>query len=209
MTGTNDVRAARAAFLEHRFHKYRGCAPDPLNPRVLAARPDLPVDTHHAADRDGAEPQAVRVAREKAAIELCLACPVMVECAAYANSVTPEGRLAEPAGVWGGRRALERHRAFIQGRQECPAGARGGGGADARFQTVQKQAVLKAFAACWDPYEVARVAGVDVRTANWQRSNLTTLLGLPHTASRAEFLAAAAERGRPDGGGPGGGGGGG
>jgi hypothetical protein len=50
MTGTADdqpmsAAAARAVWVEHRFFKYRGCAPDASNGRVLAARPDLPVDT--------------------------------------------------------------------------------------------------------------------------------------------------------------------
>ena len=193
MTGTIgklSVGAARAAWVDHRFFKYRGCAPDPSNPGVLAARPDLPVDTFHAADRDGAEPQDERIAREDTAVELCLNCPVMVQCDVYANSVTSEGRLAEPDGVWGGRRALERHRAFIRTRHEVTAQA-----PDTRFNTAQKKAVVRALAQHTDPYEVAAAAGMDVRTANWQRSKLTTLLGLPHDATRGQFLAAAADRG--------------
>ncbi|MGW3403427.1 hypothetical protein, partial [Streptomyces zhihengii] len=38
-------------------------------------------------------------------------------------------------------------------------------------------------------------AGVDVRTANWQRSKTVTLLGLDRSASRMELLAAVRERG--------------
>ncbi len=197
MTGTDikiTTAAAYKALTEHRFYAYRGCAPDPDRPERMAGNPDLPVGAHHAPDLDGGESQAVRVAREDAAIEVCLSCPVMVACDVYANSVTPEGKLAEPDGVQGGRRALERHRAFIRTRHEVTAEA-----PDARFNTPQKRAVLRALALHTDPYEVASAAGVDVRTANWQRARMTTQLGLPHDASRAEFLAAAADRGLLDG----------
>jgi hypothetical protein len=113
----------------------------------------------------------------------------MVQCDAYASSVTPEGRLAEPDGVWGGRRSLERHKALIKARHVVAAAP------DRVFHTEQKQAVLKALAVCWDPFEVAAAAGMDVRTANWQRSSLVRLLGLPKDASRMRALAAARERG--------------
>jgi hypothetical protein len=66
---------------------------------------------------------------------------------------------------------------------------------DTRFETAQKRAVLQALAGAWDPYEVAARAGMDVRTANWQRSQLVRLLGLPKDASRMRALAAARERG--------------
>ena len=208
MTGTIDSSAAYRALTEHRFYAYRGCAPDADDPTRMAGDPRLPVGAHHAPDVDGGEEQAVRRAREDAAVEVCLSCPVMVACDAYASSVTAEGRLAEPDGVAGGRRALERHRAFIRTRHEVSVQA-----PDTRFNTLQKQAVLRAFAGCWEPYEVAAAAEVelrrltraagksdaecrlDVRTANWQRSNMATLLGLPHDGTRAQFLAAAAERG--------------
>lgn len=198
MTGTTakpqSAAATRTAWVEHRFFKYRGCAPDPANPRVLAADPDLPVDTHHPADRDGAEPQPARTAREDTAIELCLNCPVMVQCDTYANTITPDGKLTEPEGIWGGRRALERHRAFIQTRHQVAAAA-----PDARFHTRQKQAVLRALAAFTDPYDVASWAGMDLRTANWQRSVLVTLLNLNKaTATRGQLLAAAVQRGLLD-----------
>lgn len=192
MTGT-DVTTAYEAFTEHRFYAYRGCAPDVDRPARMAGNPDLPLGAHQAPDTDGGEPQAARRAREAAALEVCLKCPVMVACDAYASSVRSDGKLAEPDGVWGGRTALERHRALIKSRQAAPAAP------DRRFHTPQKRAVLRAFAAVWEPYEVAERAGVDVRTANWQRSNLTTLLGLPRTASRGQMLAAAGERGLLDG----------
>jgi hypothetical protein len=188
---TTDSIALREAWVEHRFYKYRGCAPAPDNPRRMAGNPDLPVGAHHAPDVDGGEPQDVRIAREDAAIEVCLNCPVMVACDLYANSVTRDGRLAEPDGVWGGRRALERHRAFIATRHQVVAAA----ASDRALRTPQKLAVLAALAVETDPYAVARAAGMDVRTANWQRSKLTTLLGLPRDASRGELLEAARGRG--------------
>lgn len=192
-TPTATSTALRTAWVEHPHHKYRGCAPDPDRPGRAAGDPELSLDAWHGKDRDGAEPQRERAAREDAAIEVCLNCPVMVQCDAYANSVLVEdgkARLAEPAGIWGARRALERHRAFIATRHQVAAAA-----SDKRLRTPQKTAVLRALARCWEPFEVAERAGVDVRTANWQRSNLTTLLGLPRDATRMRMLAAAVERG--------------
>jgi hypothetical protein len=188
--------AARAEWVEHRFFKYRGCAPDPSDPRVLAARPDLPVDTHHPADRDGPEPQEDRVRREHAAVELCLGCPVMVACDRYANSVTPDGRLAQPDGVWGGRLAKERREAFKARRHRVAVAAPVG-----QLQTDQKHAVLLALAMCPDgrAESVAAAAGVDVRTANWQRSRLVTQLNLcKSAATRMELLSEAVRRGLLD-----------
>ncbi|MER6092484.1 WhiB family transcriptional regulator [Streptomyces bluensis] len=194
MTGTTgmDPRAAHRAWTEHRWYRYRGCAPDAVDPSRMAGNPELPVGAHLAPDVDGGEPQADRLAREDAAVEVCLGCPVMVQCDAYANSVTVDGRLAEPDGVWGGRRALERHRAFIARRHEVAAAVPD---PDRKLRTKQKLAVLAGLARFTDPYEVALAAGVDVRTANWQRARLTRQLGLAHTASRGELLAAASGRG--------------
>ncbi|MFF4527047.1 WhiB family transcriptional regulator [Streptomyces bluensis] len=194
MTGTTgmDPRAAHRAWTEHRWYRYRGCAPDPTDPSRMAGNPELLVGAHLAPDVDGGEPQADRLLREDAAVEVCLGCPVMVQCDAYANSVTPDGRLAEPDGVWGGRRALERHRAFIAKRHEVAAAVPD---PDRKLRTKQKLAVLAGLAVHTDPYEVAQAAGVDVRTANWQRARLTRQLGLAHTASRGELLAAASVRG--------------
>jgi hypothetical protein len=160
----------------------------------MAGNPSLPVGAHHGPDLDGAEPQRVRVAREDAAIEVCLGCPVMVQCDAYANSVTADGRLAEPDGIWGGRRALERHRAFIRTRHEVAAAA-----PTRLVQTPQKVAVLRALAAHIEPQAVADAAGVDLRTANWQRSRLVTQFSLSkEKASRRELLAEAVRRGLLD-----------
>jgi len=190
---TISVEAARTAWLEHKHFGSRGCAPHPDNPLRMAGNPDLPVGAHHAPDAFTAETPAERKAREEAAIEVCLNCLVMVACDRYATSVTADGKLAEPDGVWGGRRALERHRALIAARHAVPAAP------VERLRTPQRLAVLRALAQCWDPYEVAARAGVDVRTANWQRARLRTQLGLPRKASRAQLLAAARERGLLDG----------
>ena len=174
---------------EHQHFRYRGCAPDADDPMRMAGDPGLHVGAHHGPDAFVAEGQKERRAREAAAIEVCLSCPVMVACDAYASSVRPDGKLAEPDGVWGGRRSLERHKALIQRRVAAVAAP------DRVFRTAQKQAVLKALAGCWDPFEVAAAAGVDVRTANWQRSSLVRLLGLPKDAPRMRALAVARERG--------------
>lgn len=194
-TRLDPATAAYVAWTEHRFYRYRGCAPDPDNPRQAAGNPDLSLDAWMGEDRDGAEPPAVREAREAAAIDVCFGCAVMVQCDRYANSVVREGgkeRLAEPAGIRGGRTALERHKAFIKVRVEAvPAAA-----PDRMFRTAQKQAVLRALARCWGPLEVAVLAELpDVRTANWQRSDLVGLLGLPKDVSRMRVLEVARERG--------------
>jgi hypothetical protein len=188
-----DSIALRKAWEEHPRFRYRGCAPDVDEPLRAAGNLDLTLDAWSGVDREGSEPQKEREARQAAAIDVCFGCAVMVQCAAYANSITADGRLAEPDGIWGGETALARHKALIAARHAAPAAP------DRRFATPQKQAVLRAFASVWDPYEVAERAGVDVRTANWQRSNLVTLLGLPRTATRGQLLAAAAERGLLDG----------
>ncbi|WP_185832330.1 WhiB family transcriptional regulator [Streptomyces sp. WAC 04229] len=162
-----------------------------------AGNTSLSLDAWHGDDRDGSEPQRVREARQAAAVEVCLNCPVMVACDSYANSVVREAgtpRLAEPDGIWGGRTALERHRAFIKRQHELVAAP------DRLLQTPQKRALLRALAQFWRPVEVAEAAGLpDVRTANWQRSQVTRLLGLPKSVSRMRVLEAARERGLLDG----------
>lgn len=217
MTGTNQIQTAHAAYVEwteHRFYAYRGCAPDSDDSRLAAGsvvrdgeRVRVALDAWSGGeDRDGGESQRARRVREADALEVCLNCPVMVACDRYANSVTGEGKLAEPDGIRGGRTALERHRRFIARRHEVAAAA-----PDRRFGTPQKRAVLAALAAFADPYEVAGEAsrllrlwgegpgGMDVRTANWQRSSLVTLLNLgKSTATRGELLAEAVRRGLLD-----------
>ncbi|MCF0086626.1 MULTISPECIES: WhiB family transcriptional regulator [unclassified Streptomyces] len=197
------VRQAHQVLTEHRFYKYRGCAPDPDDPRVAAGDPRLSVDAWLPPTSDGGESQQERHAREEAAIAVCRACPVVEACDAYASSLSASGRLAEPYGVLGGRRALERHRVLVALRHAerardaaaVGAGVVAGGVRVDRLRTAQKLAVLGALAACWEPFEVARRAGVDVRTANWQRSNVVTLLGLPRDVSRMRLLAVVRELG--------------
>ncbi|MFD8488587.1 WhiB family transcriptional regulator [Streptomyces sp. NPDC059712] len=157
----------------------------------------LTLDAWHGDDRDGSEPQREREARQAAAVEVCLGCPVMVACDAYASSVVVEdgqARLAEPAGIWGGRLALERHRTFIRRRHEVAPAV-----PVRRVRTTQRLRVLEALAVHVTPEAVADAAGVDVRTANWQRSRLVTQLNLDReSATRRELLAAAVERGLLD-----------
>lgn len=193
MTGT-DPQAAYQAWTEHPFYRYRGCAPDPDDPRVAAGDLSLSLDAWHGPDVDGGEGGKARRAREDAAVEVCLNCPVMVKCLEYANSVNAEGRLAEPRGVWGGRTALERHRLFIDHRHEVVEAAPA-----EHLQTDQKQRVLQALAVHTDPWAVARAAGVDWRTASWQRSRLVTQFSLDRAhATRRELLEVAVERGLID-----------
>jgi hypothetical protein len=189
MTGT-DVIGLRQAWTEHRFYKYRGCAPDVDDPTKAAGDPELSVDAWCPPDLDGGEDQTVRREREAAAVRVCKACPVLEKCRAYANSVSAEGRLVEEFGVLGGQRSLERLNAFVRHRHEVVAAAE-----DRQVRTPQKLAVLRALAAHRTPEAVAAAAGMDVRTANWQRSRLTTQLGLPAGASREALLEAAVARG--------------
>ncbi|PSK57042.1 Transcriptional regulator WhiB [Streptomyces sp. 111WW2] len=190
-------RALRQAWEEHPHFRYRGCAEDQDVPGRAAGDVSLSLDAWHGDDRDGSEPQREREARQAAAVEVCLGCPVMVQCDAYASSVVVEdgkARLAEPAGIWGGRLALERHRAFIKRRHEVASAA-----PVRAVKTPQRLRVLEALAVHADAEAVAAAAGVDVRTANWQRSRLVTQLNLDkESATRRELLAAAVKRGLLD-----------
>lgn len=196
MTGTT-ASTPLEALTEHPFYRYRGCAPDPDDPRRAQGDPGLSVDAWHGPDADGGEGQKERRAREQAAKRVCGVCPLVEVCDAYASSVVGSGsgaRLAEPRGVWGGRTALERHRRFIGRRHRVVEAAPA-----EHLQTEQKQAVLQALAVHSDPGEVARVAGVDWRTASWQRSRLVTQFSLDRArATRGELLAAAVEQGLLD-----------
>jgi len=200
------------ALTGHRHWRYRGCAPVPAEvadfPGQALGDPALHVDAWHGADRgETPEPQRERLAREKAVLAVCARCPVLAECRAYACSETADGRLAEPLGIWGGMLALDRHRALIRRRAAAgpvvPVRDR-----LAEVRSAQKQALLAALAREVDEELVAWRAGLDLRTANWQRSLLCGLLGLDkETATRAELLAAARAAGvlprgvrvRPDG----------
>lgn len=186
---------ARDALTGHRLYHYRGCGPDQDDPRMAAGDPDLPVDAWGPYTGDGAEPQAARYARERAAKSVCGYCPVRTECASYANTETEDGKhLVEPEGIWGGQVALDRHRALIARRTAAADTVTDRALAEAR--SPQKLAVLTALAVDLYDQRVARRAGMDVRTANWHRSALCSLLGLDkETATRDDLLAAAVHHG--------------
>lgn len=183
---------AEKAFYEHRYYRYRGCAPhwDPaLAGRVLGDE-TVPLDAFSASSEDGGEPQKERIEREKRALAVCAACPVVDACRTYANAETADGRLVQPDGIWGGELALTRHRKLIARRSAVTVGPSVKDLAEAR--TGQKQAVLASLARETDDELVAYRAGMDLRTANWHRSALCSLLGLDkETATRAQLLAAA------------------
>lgn len=191
-----DDATAYLELTEHRHYQYRGCAPVPSDiadfPGQALGDPELSIDAWSTPDRaeDDLEPQKARLARERRATAACGRCPVLAECRAYANSTTPGGGLAEPDGIWGGQLAGARRRAHtgpvVVVRGRIPVGA----------STAQKTAVLRSLAAHTDPHKVAAGAGMDLRTANWHRSKLTTLLGLNRaTATRGDLLEAAAQVG--------------
>ncbi|MFJ3283359.1 hypothetical protein [Streptomyces halstedii] len=216
---TMDAITARQHLVDDRHYKYRGCAGDDENPRVSAADPDVPVDAWGPYTDDGAEPQRVRRARERAALAICGRCPVLVACRTYANTTVVDEagveHLVEPEGVLGGELALTRHRALIARRHAATVGTDTAAADpvpaarsldDAR--TPQKRAVLAALAREVDPEAVAYRAGMDLRTANWHRSALVGMLGLDREhATRDQMLAAAVDNGllprsmriRPDG----------
>lgn len=192
--------AAYVEWTEHPRYKYRGCAPDVDEPRLAAGSPGLdgegrPVrvalDAWLGPDVDGGESQQARTARVEAAREVCLGCPVMVQCDAYAM-VAPE----RADGLRGGRTGRERE-ALVKARSRVrrvrvavPV---------AQLRTPQKLAVLAALAVHVDEYQVAIETGLDVRKANWQRARLVSGLGLEPSASRMDLLGAAVKAGLVDG----------
>ncbi|MEU0837099.1 hypothetical protein [Streptomyces sp. NPDC005969] len=215
-----DPIAARQQLVDDRHYKYRGCAPDPDDPTVSAADPDVPLDAWGPYTGDGAEPQKARFDREQAAMAICKRCPVLALCHTYANTtvITAEGfeHLVEPQGVMGGELALTRLRALVERRHEATTGTAPAAETPvvpvvrdlSEGRTPQKQAVLKALARETDPELVAYRAGMDLRTANWHRSALVTMLGLDkERATRDQLLTAAIDQGllprstriRPDG----------
>ncbi|MGA4867531.1 hypothetical protein ACPB9J_33395 [Streptomyces lavendulocolor] len=194
---TSLATLAQRALTDHPHYRYRGCAPDPDQPTQAAGDPDVALDAWLPYTGDGPEPQKERYAREKAAIAICERCPVLAACRTYANSTLTDPavdgangvRLVEPEGIWGGQRSLDRHRALIARRTADHAVTER---SLAEARTAQKQAVLAALAA--EVYEdrVAARACMDVRTANWHRASLCSLLGLDkETATRDELLEAA------------------
>lgn len=203
---STDSIAARQRLVDDRHYKYRGCAPDEENPRMSTGDPNVPVDAWGPYTDDGAEPQRVRLAREKAALTICGRCPVMALCRVYANTTTVDEAgveaLVEPEGILGGELALTRHRALIARRHAATVGDTTAAAPvppvrnidDAR--TPQKLAVLNALAVELYDERVARRAGMDVRTCNWHRSALCSLFGLDReTATRDELLLEAIRHG--------------
>ena len=188
-----DPKTAQNELTDHPHYKYRGCAEDPDDPRVAAGNNDLPVTSWDAPTVDGGEDPERRAARVRAAKAVCAVCPVLAQCAVFGASVTADGRLAERYSILGGLTALERTKALVEERQAEPVPVEPA--PVEQLRTPQKLAVLRALAVHEDPVLVARAAGMDVRTANWQRSILKRKLGLEKSASREEVLEAAVARG--------------
>lgn len=187
---------AYTTLTEHRHYRYRGCAPDPDQPGRAAGDPTVPVDAWAASTADGGESQRDRLAREKAAKTICARCPVIDACRTYANTETAGGDLVEPEGIWGGQLALERHRARIARRTGTPHTIGVPADAIAAARSPQKLRLLRALARETDTELVAYRAGIDVRTSNWQRAALCTLLGLDkETATREQLLTLAQQLG--------------
>ncbi|MEU7435710.1 WhiB family transcriptional regulator [Streptomyces sioyaensis] len=198
MTSTLTPETARQQLEDHRHWRYRGCAPDPDQPGRAQGNPDLSLDAWGPYTEEGGEAPSVRNARLEAAETVCRTCPVLAECRVYGLTETADGRLAEPEGVLGGMRSLDRHKALIARRREAGVPAAPAAD-DARLdeaRTAQKQALLKSLARETDEELVAYRAGMDVRTSNWHRSLLCGLLGLDkETASRQQLLERARELG--------------
>lgn len=202
-----DSKTALRVWTEHPHYRYRGCAPDPDDPRVAAGDNSVSVDAWQAPTADGGETKEAREAREAAAVDVCVGCPVMVQCLAYGSSLTPDGRLAEPYAILGGLTALERTKALVEERQAEPVRVVPEPAPVEQLRTPQKLAVLEALARFDTPEDIAVAArealrrefgdtyAMDLRTAKWQLARLTTQLGLPKTAGRAEILEAAVGRG--------------
>jgi hypothetical protein len=188
-----DVTIAQQALTDHPHYRYRGCAPDVDDPTRAAGDLDLSVDAWLPGGEVPESPRA-QAARVKAAKAVCGACPVLALCRTWAGQVGDDGRLAEREGIAGGLTALERHREFIASRPHGLAPAEPV--PVEQFETPQKQAILHTLAAHAEPELVAAAAGMDARTASWQRSKLASMLGLDRrSATRMELLAEAGRRG--------------
>jgi hypothetical protein len=192
-----DAVSALRGLTDHPRYRYRGCAPDVDDPRMAAGGSGVSVDAWQAPDLDGGESREVREAREAAAVDVCVGCPVMVQCMAFGASLTADGRLAEPFSVLGGMTPLERHKAFVAYKKQLAEveAARPVPAPVEQLRTKQKLAVLRALARFADPSDVAVAATMDLRTAKWQIARLRTQLGVEKSAGRAGLLAAAVERG--------------
>lgn len=179
---------AYLALTEHRHYAYRGCAPDPDNPRLSAADPDLPLDAWVGSTDDGGLPVAERVEQQRRALAICGRCPVLAECRTHA--MLPGGGLAETDGIQGGMTAGKRIREARAQTALRPL-------SDSQIleaMSAPKRAVLRELARETDAELVAYRAGMDLRTANWHRAALCTVLGLDkETATRAQLLQAAVD----------------
>lgn len=205
-----DPKTAQQELTDHPYYRYRGCAPDPDDPKLAAGSPEvdaegkpvrLPVGAWQAPDVDGGEDQEARNERVRAAKAVCASCPVLAVCAVYGASVTVDGKLAERHSILGARTALERTKALVQERQVKPVVVEPA--PDEQLKTEQKLAVLRGLARHADPELVAVAAGLGaglegLRTAKWQIARLKTQMSLPKSATRAEVLEAAVARGLLD-----------
>lgn len=196
MTTTISAHQAEAArlayeqFTEHRHYIYRGCASDPDNPRHAAADPDLPLDAWTGTTIEGGMPNAERVKQQQRAIAICGRCPVLDACRTHA--MLPGSGLAHTEGIRGGMTAGQRIRAT----HHTPAPSRKPLSHEQILEAISgpKRAVLRQLARETDAELVAYRAGMDLRSANWHRAKLCTLLGLDkETATRAELLQAAVD----------------
>lgn len=182
------------SMIEHRHWAYRGCAPDLDEPLQAAGDLGLPVSAWSPRTEDaGSEPQRDRLERERAVLAVCAVCPVMEACRNYGLSQTAEGKLYVPEGVLGGMLALDRHRHLIRSRLDAPQETGQAPAVNlALARTPQKAALLRSLAGEWDDELVAYRAGMDQRTARWQRSFLVGLLGLDkETCTRQQLLTVA------------------
>ncbi|MGW5003209.1 WhiB family transcriptional regulator [Streptomyces hydrogenans] len=174
---------------EHRHYVYRGCAPDPDNPRYAAGDDRLPLDAWGGSTVDGGLRAAERLDFQRRAMEICGRCPVLAQCRTNATSELPGGGLAEPEGIQGGMKPLERRREYIARRTAAGIAPEP---RIAEAQTPTRLAVLHALAVETDAELVAYKAGMDLRAANWHRSALCSIFGLDkESASREELLAMA------------------
>lgn len=174
----NELRA-------HRWYPYRACAPSETDPALCAVDDTTPINVFLSPD---VESQADRPVRERRAKAVCARCPIAAACAEYAIG-TPETGLREPDHIWGGLTGLERERLHRDRVNTEP-------GDEPSVHTSQRDAILLALAAHTNPEQVAAAAGMDVRTANWQRSRLVTMFHLdPATTSRTQLLDTAIQQG--------------
>ncbi|MFI0929651.1 WhiB family transcriptional regulator [Streptomyces sp. NPDC021012] len=191
----DEARRAYEALTEHRHYAYRGCAPDPDNPRHSAADPDLSLDAWVGTTTDGGLHPAERAEQQRRALAICDRCPVLAQCRTYA--MLPGGGLAEAEGIQGGMTAGKRLRADRKSTDASGTASRAPLRPMSHEQVLEaisapKRAVLRQLARETDAELVAYRAGMDLRTANWHRAALCRLVGLDkETATRAQLLQAA------------------